>query len=418
MALVSERRISKVQIFLFGFVAWFASGSLPLLALSEPPGYDQYGLPIQDEASHVYSYVAFFIIGIALWIVPSLVQKAFNYVTRTLPIRAIIATGMLQALVAAALGLYTSTAYACLLLFCIVICLAFWCLPERHRVTFYKSVLVMNLVYVVLAFALYGAPQNRWIGGIHPNLFSQASIIMSFSALMILKGWKRAAIVLLSLGIAISVDSRYAVVSVSMMCFGLILLEANLRLKLLSLISGVVALATSIFTGFFAVIFSIDDAERGLSSGISGRSLSWEDFLPQLSERPFLGYGFRNSAELTTTHNGFLQFMLENGLIISALFFSALLGILVSNVFSVWRSLPDHTFQAHEGRVVLVTIVMIFFAANLQPQLVNFGDQFGPLTLLVLLRVPTTYRSLFRWRSRAQRVSRFTNASPIEPLGS
>jgi len=393
----SETRIDIQQLFLIAFVAWFASGSLTFLELSEPEFDEVYGFPIAAEVSRLYSYLAFLFMMATLLSTRHLLQRSINYAMRSIPICLIIVSAILEALAAVALGFYVGALYATLLLVCVLVCSSFWCMPERHRLLFYKCLLALNLLYVSLAFIMYGAPQNRFIGGIHPNIFGQAGIALAFSALMFLNSWKKNAMILVALFVGYAVDSRYSMATVLLMYFGILLLHPGARAKFLSVLFLVAFIAMSLFTDVFTEVFSLDDANRGVSSGVSGRSENWEYFLPQLSEHPLFGYGFRNH-DFVGAHNGFMQYVLENGLVISFVFFSALFLILISNVSTVWHFLSERTFRAHEGRVVLVTFVAILFAANLQPQLINFGDEFGPLTLMILMYVPVTYRSLGRRR--------------------
>jgi hypothetical protein len=408
MKLTSEIRIDKLQLFLIAVVGWFASGSLSFLGLSEPQFDEVYGFPIASEVSRVYSYLAFLFMIIALLSIPNLFQKSMNYAVRSIPICLIFVSGVMEGVVATTLGFYVGAAYAGLLLICVLICSSFWSLPEKYRLWFYKYLLALNVVYVSLAFIMYGAPKNRFVGGIHPNVFSQAGIVLAFSALMFLSGWKKVLVILASLFIAFLVDSRYAMATILIMYFGLLLLDSSVRARLLSLLFLIALSAMFLFTDMFSEVFSLNDASRGLSSGVSGRAESWDYFWPELSQHLFFGYGFRNH-DFAGTHNGFMQYVLENGLVISFLFFSALFLILISNASAVWYSLSDRTFQAHEGRVVLVTLLAIFFAANLQPQLINFGDEFGPLTLVILIYVPAAYRSIGWRRPRAVRRQNFSD---------
>jgi O-antigen ligase len=243
-------------------------------------------------------------------------------------------------------------------------------------------------------------PQDRWVGGIHPNIFSQASIIVAFSGIMILSGPKKALAILVALLIAYIVDSRYALATVLILFFGDFLLNFIwTKPRTLIAIGSVIVLTIVVVylqtsNHFFTEAFAIYDQDRGLSSGFTGRDYNWSFFLPQLSEHPFFGYGFRNRLAFIGPHNGFMQYILENGLVISIPFLSALFFILISNISAFSRSLSDRAFQAHEGRVVLLTLLAIFFGANIQPQLLSFGDEFGPLTLLIILYRPEAFRSL------------------------
>ncbi len=405
---MSEKRISTLIFFIIAFIGWFASGSLPLIMLSRSV-YDDG--TIADEAPLVYSYMAVMFMIAGLLSNPQLIKKAIEYGKQSIPILVIIVSGIMQAIVAIALEFYIGVAYACLLLGCILFSLAFWCLPEGKRIFLYKCLLVLNVSYVSVAFLIHGAPQDRFVGGIHPNLFGQASIILAFSGLMILNGLKKTFVFLLSIFIAFVVSSRYAIAAVLIMWFGDFLLDTTwTKTRLLTAVGSVIAIAviegypeTSI--DLLGDVFLLNDPDRGRSSGISGRDYNWSLFLPQFEEHPLFGYGFRNILGVVGSHNGFMEYILENGLVISILFFAASFFILISNLSAVWRSLSDRAFQAREGRVVLVTLIGIFFAANLQPQLINFGDQFGALTLVTLLYVPKKFRSFERrlkWSRRLE----------------
>ena len=154
MKLTPGIRIDKLQFFLIAVVGWFASGSLSFLELSEPQFDEVYGFPIAGEVSRVYSYLAFLFMIIALLSTPHLLQKSMNYTVRSLPICLIIVSGVMEGLVAIFLGFYVGALYAALLLVCVLICSSFWCLPERFRLLFYKYLLILNVVYVSLAFIM------------------------------------------------------------------------------------------------------------------------------------------------------------------------------------------------------------------------------------------------------------------------
>lgn len=126
-------------------------------------------------------------------------------------------------------------------------------------------------------------------------------------------------------------------------------------------------------------ILKVSDSGRGLGSGLSGRDDLWFFFLPQFLESPVIGYGFRSRASYIGSHNGFLDIILQQGVIGSFLFFSYLLVFL-------WRSALDvfnKSRKEYRGAVLSILLGLIF-GAQLQPQFFSFGDPFGVLTLVCL----------------------------------
>lgn len=257
---------------------------------------------------------------------------------------------------------------------------------DAERSLFIASIFLF--VFILMAFLLHGIPSNRWIGGIHPNVFSTSCIALVALAFFGPRYWIDVAF-LLAIIACILVDSRYAIVCIVAIYFGSWLhnlSEAGIPqilfiflIPIFVIIDFIIRFDSSILFG----IFSLDDAYRGLGSGMTGRSDLWSYFLPQLEANPLIGYGFRQRLSYISTHNGLLNFILEVGILGAALF----LAFIIFKVREMLRQdyLVCGKFKGHLSIVLASLILGSFF----QPQLMNFGDPFGILILMVLFFNPT-----------------------------
>lgn len=267
----------------------------------------------------------------------------------------------------------------------------------------YYFALSIALVAILLVLVIvHGFPSGRWIGGLHPNhagAFALAAAYFAARSSSNLR-WVIYAIAFLFSAI---VSSRYAIVAITLVIISDALV-ANLRLSMTKLLilmigcSGIVVILTVGFNSFLQTLLLTDDPLRGVGSGFTGRLDMYSDFYPQISQRPLLGYGFRNRDAYFATHNGILDYILENGVLLFALFF----------VFIITRLLQCvERFRYERDRRDLLRTgcwVAWLFAGFFQPQLINFGDAFGLMTIFLLTDdgtpVPNTLGSAYQHYKR------------------
>ena len=236
---------------------------------------------------------------------------------------------------------------------------------------------------LVLFVAVHGAPTGRWIGGIHPNHIGAFALLAAFLAAQSGHSF-RWIIYLIAIFFTILVSSRYAMIAIAMIVVADYLASMS-RFDLRRAI-GLVILSAMFF---LAILFgheviahwlALHDSARGIESGFTGRAEMWNRFAPQILERPFVGFGFRQRDLYYGTHNGFLDFALENGVIVATLFFFAILSIIREGVVKLRK--------CDKGkRNIIITAASWFawaFSGFFQPQLVNFGDAFGIMTMFLL----------------------------------
>lgn len=241
--------------------------------------------------------------------------------------------------------------------------------------------------FIALAYLLLGPPDNRWLGGIHPNIFG-ASCVAAFSLSLFGPPWWRDFTLVVVLAAAVSISSRYAMVTCIMIylsysalnwrAIGRIRLTIITALTLFAALSLTFDLEKSIIGG----ALKLSDSSRGLESGASGRDRHWNLFLPQLLDSPLYGFGFRNRGSYFGAHNGFLDIFLQTGLIGGLLFLTHYF-IRIATLFKEALALP----QGVERGKLFSILLGISVGALFQPQLFSFGDPFGITAMICLFSI-------------------------------
>ena len=242
----------------------------------------------------------------------------------------------------------------------------------------------VSIIAMLFSFiAIHGFPVGRWIGGIHPNHIGAFALLATFFAAR--SGHSlRWILYLIALSFAIMISSRYAMIAIAMIVFADYVASIP-RFDLRRAI-GLVFLSAFFFLSILfghdliAHWLALHDSARGIDTGFTGRADLWNNFAPQILDRPFTGFGFRERGLYDGTHNGFLNFALESGLIVMTLFFLAMISIFREGI----TRLRSGTTHKRDIIVVLASWVAWAFAAFFQPQLVNFGDATGIMTIFLL----------------------------------
>jgi len=261
--------------------------------------------------------------------------------------------------------------------------------PRYEKFLSYTSIAIV--VFIIYAFMTLGPPVDRWLGGIHPNLLGASLVAAVGLSLFGPKLW-RDFVLIIALIAAASVSSRYAFAT----CLLIYILFNFFNYKSVGIIRlsiiiffiaiAVIDLAINPYDAILADIFKLNDQARGVGSGVTGRDDHWIMFWPQFNDNPILGYGFRNRQAYFGAHNGFLDLILQSGVIGTSffiIFYVTRIFLLTYDLFFI----EDHGSRGRFLSIILGT----FFAAQLQPQLINFGDPMGILTLICLFG----YRSKF-----------------------
>jgi|GEM_PF-6043007 hypothetical protein len=272
---------------------------------------------------------------------------------------------------------------------------------ERRSFWFFDICAVVYGILLSNQFVSYGVSYGRYIGNLTPNHFCgcllAAVVLASFGAgrvrMMLLLG--------LSLPLVLATESRGGATSL-LLYFGIYGLSAMtwvalhrpqyLRhyLMLLSwcITAGLVAVAIlmtimphvsdMVFAGVDD-FYAMSDPNRGLGSGVSGRSDYWQQGLEALTRRPATGIGFRMMTAARgsfdvgegTSHNAFLDLFAELGLFTPLLLIAAiLLTIQQAWTLSIWAE--DHR-HAHFARVVFAATCTLGVNGFFEIHLINLG---------------------------------------------
>jgi O-antigen ligase len=129
--------------------------------------------------------------------------------------------------------------------------------------------------------------------------------------------------------------------------------------------------------------FAIQDRNRGLASGASGRLETWGAAWGLFLSHPIFGVGFRAHEALlkinTSAHNGYLALLAEIGLI----GFASALFLALTGVWNIWRRNQDPS-QTYSYSVLLGLACGYLVLALFERYFINVGN---PTSLLFLLAI-------------------------------
>jgi len=274
--------------------------------------------------------------------------------------------------------------YTLLLLVTSLLLSSLWSMSAGDLERFLTGAAIIFCSFGVAAIAILGWPEGRSVGNIHPNGFA-TPLLAAFILSQFRPGWISVVIRLLSIGMIALVSSRFALIG----CIAAVVAhEATLRpLSLGKTLAAIVAVsAGAAFWGDIAGVLAIDDPDRGLSSGFSGRDYYWQQSLGAIADHPF-GIGFKRTViGEEGGHNGYLKTLLEfgvpgGGLIIC--FFACIIAAAgLEAIATLGKDRQQHQFAcARFGGLVALA-----FGAFFQPQLLSLGDAFAMSFLFLLFR--------------------------------
>ncbi len=161
---------------------------------------------------------------------------------------------------------------------------------------------------------------------------------------------------------------------------------------------------------FFNTALNLTSSQRGIGSGLSGRTQFWALTLHILREqdRWLFGFGYRMGDRLVgTIDDGYLQLLFESGLISGGI----ILSVMLATVFRLWRATRDGENNAWlRYHLMLLSTLIVYLLNNVSTRyLFSFGNSFsvcvifmmcasrrellGPRASAVLSRAPVS-----RWR--------------------
>ena len=256
----------------------------------------------------------------------------------------------------------------------------------------FSALSISLLGYLVAVPLVYGAPVDRFYGAIHPNTYGGIAVTAAACISLSKRPYLRIG-QFVSLAGAISVDSRFSALGILIIIGGQQILSAittGARAWGPWLGVGLLAAVALYFSASILEIFGIEDADRGLVAGIAGRVDLWQLGIDYIAA-DILGYGFKNSYDMTSGHNGFLNLAIQFGLMPAIVIVSTF----IQQIWSLWNeSRAERTNRAPKIRQtsqsiamnILISFIALLAGGFFQPQLINFGDPIGVLFLMFLSR--------------------------------
>lgn len=243
------------------------------------------------------------------------------------------------------------TQYA-LTAFGFVLCIAFWQAPARAIDNALAMAVLALAGCLVAAAILQGFHEYRWVGLIHPNHYARYAYMalvlhsvltrrVSFlmlvpclaatymvSARTVMIGTVAFYLGYLACTVrGVPADPRRRAVIVRTICFTL--LGAPIALLALMATFDVGHLLDRLTNDL-----AIFDPDRGISSGFTGRSDSWNAFFDAMEKFVFFGYGFRSSRyNMHSVHSGVLSYFMDFGMLLGGLL---LLAVVARAIQLIW----------------------------------------------------------------------------------
>jgi len=372
------------------FYFWIVAATFPTLA-NKTFNYDAFAQSLTQYVPNVYpgyASLAFALCTILrLFVAKPLMYSPLALVIMILAIFTALA-GLIQADQAL---LFAYLAITCLSVVGIALLL-------NDSVRFRRTseiTIVLVLTYYVVALLYLGAPQNRWVGGIHPNIFSAATLLSSLFALTARK-WLGLASILFGIAIAVLVEARYAFVSgISFLIIFSAIHTATSRTKTVMFLIGTALLLLVVGPYLLERVLLVNDTARGLVGGISGRDVLNANFWPLFYQHPIVGFGFRYPFRIITPHSGVLNLILQVGPLAAAAILLIYLQALSRGLHRFMKARvalgPIHSMQI--GSFALIPLFVF------QPQILNLGDGAGIASLMCL--AGAILQSQSHWKNRS-----------------
>jgi hypothetical protein len=302
--------------------------------------------------------------------------------------------------------------------------------PNVIRAYSQAGIATVSLSLITGRQTLFAGSSGRFNGGTraHPNLIS--FILAGFFPVIVWRameekaGWKKKALIGLSIaafGLVFITGSRGSLFAV-LVAGGAMLLRGamggwlgRLRVRHLHIIVLLILipLAASYLlhnnrighVGSYLVDFlSLNSSQRGLKSGLSGRTGIWQIafHILRANDRWLFGFGYRMGDRMVgTIDNGYVQLLFESGLIAGGM----ILGSMLRVFFLLWKvSNPRQNNAWTRYYAVLWCLMIVYFLNNVSTRyLFSFGS---PFSLCVLFLMAASRRELVGGGMRARAVQR------------
>lgn len=318
------------------------------------------------------------------------VDETWKAITTRLSVFFLFFYLLIQILLApASISVLTTLAYGFLTLIAAMFCITASRLGHHGT----RPVLWTTLAFLVALIFIHGF-NGETVGGIQPNQYAKAAIFPMILAMLIRDGrwWIFAIFAVIA---AVLVTSRGAILFLALFWTAYLLIVAPGKTIRLAIIFGFPALALLAalqLAGLDLIgvvandILHLNDAYFGIEGGFSGRTEHWDAAFPIIADNPIFGYGFRTRGTFSlggdsmNAHQGFLNLMLDSGLVGFAFFMLAIAFALVERLPRTTDSLGER----HRKAVLFGFILGAMGILAFDPLYLNIGNPFTLLFIFAL----------------------------------
>jgi O-antigen ligase len=291
-------------------------------------------------------------------------------------------------------------------------------IPAVVRAYSQAAIVTVCLLLISGRQTMFAGESSRFTGGTraHPNLlgFVMAGYfpVIAWRAMEEKAGWRKKVFVVLSIasfGILFLTGSRGSLAAVLFAGGALIARGVargwlrKVRLRHLHVIIIVILIPLAVmflfhhnrlerFGDYLNDFLSLSTSQRGLKSGLSGRTSIWQLAFHVLSahDRWLFGFGYRTGDRMVgTIDNGYVQLLFESGLIAGGMIFGSMLRVF----FTLWKaSAPRANTAWTRYYMMLWCLMIVYFLNNISARyLFSFGS---PFSLCVFFLMAASHRDL------------------------
>jgi hypothetical protein len=298
-------------------------------------------------------------------------------------------------------------------------------IPEVMRAYSQAGILTVSVILITGRQSLFAGVGSRFSGGtrVHPNLLS--FVLAGFFPVIVWRAmeervrWRKRVLIGLSVatvGLVFITGSRGSLSAV-LVAIGAMLVRGvgagwlrRMRIRHFHIIAFtlLIPLATAFLlqhdrighiASFVNEFLSLSSNQRGLKSGLSGRTGIWDVAFHILRARNrwLFGFGYRAGDRMVgTIDNGYIQLLFESGMIAG----SMILGSMLRVFFLLWRvSRPTENNAWTRYYMMLWSLMIVYFLNNISTRyLFSFGS---PFSLCILSLMAASRRELIGGGARA-----------------
>jgi hypothetical protein len=248
---------------------------------------------------------------------------------------------------------------------------------------------------ILVWFAIYDYKPDTRLGTgrdiMNPNAIALVAVSIAVAAMAYRTWYLRYSFIITSAAVLFMTGSRASALSM-LIAISLTALVRQRQMKRHTILAvaglGTLAVSGLLLSGDFLVerfekYLALGSEYRGITSGVSGRTIAWDATWEMFLQNPVLGVGFRAHEHMlgvaTSSHNGYLAMLAEIGIF----GFSCTLVLILMGLVVLWqRTRRDELLWSQS---ILFGLAVGYMVAGIFERfLINIGN---PTSLLFLLSV-------------------------------